>query len=200
MDFEEYFKAILEALHLSISKRISITIGLGGFILIKFGADFFQRKKFFDFWTALLTLIMILTLVTAFADIYDNKKKAKDAEIKKISEKRQKDKEHNLKVIQDRLNEARYRKYILTLSGRKLEMVKKLYLNEHGRGFLPDVDVNTTDLLLHNVIISTNKGKYVTVPSGDLDEQHEKYHLYVLTPQAKKVIDNNYEKFFTSAK
>lgn len=196
MNFEEYFKTILEALHLSISKRIGITIGLGFFILIKFIVDFFQKKNFFDFWTGLFTLTMFLVLVTALADIYDNRQKVKKKKEDELKEKRQKDKEHNLKVMQDRLKEARFRNYILTLSGRKREMVKKLYQNEHGRGFLPDLDVDTTDLLLHDVIVSTYKGKYVTGLNGDLDERHEKYHLYVLTPPAKKVIDNNYNKMF----
>ena len=81
------------------------------------------------------------------------------------------------------------------MSGSKLKRVKKLYNNEHGRDFLPDLDVNTTDLVLHDVIVSTKQYTHFIHPNGRLDERKEISHLYVLTPKAKEIMDKNKEKF-----
>ncbi len=132
---------------------------------------------------------------TAVADIYDKRQSDIKRQEKIEEEKAQKSLKHDLDVIKKRTEQARYRKYILNLSGKKLEMVKRLYNNEHGRDFLPDLDVNTTDLVLHDVIVSTTHYTHFLHPSGKLDEQKETSHLYILTPAAKKVMDKNKEKF-----
>ena len=195
MNLEEYFKTILEVLHLSISRRISLAISFGIFLGIKLLFDIAQKKDFFNWLTVLLTILIFVMLATAMADIYD-KHQANIRHQKELEDKRAQQKlKHDKKLVEERLKQARYRKYITNLSGKKLEMVKRLYNNEHGRDFLPDLDVNTTDLVLHGVIVSTHEYTHILHPGGKLDGQKEICHLYVLTPNAKKVIDENKDKF-----
>lgn len=195
MNINNYLKAILEALNLSISRRISLAISFIIFLVIKFGLDFIQKKDFFNWVTGFLVILIFIMVATALADIYD-KRQADIKSQKELEQKQAKQKlKHDKDLVEIRLEQARYRKYILNLSGKKLEMVKQLYNNEHGRDFLPDLDVNTNDLILHDVIMSTREYTHFLHPGGKLDEQRETCHLYVLTPVAKAVMDKNKKKF-----
>ncbi|KXN75972.1 hypothetical protein [Lactobacillus johnsonii] len=195
MKIEKFLKVFLESLRLSISRRISLAISFTIFLIVKLLFDFVQNKNFLDWLTILLGLLIFVMLATAVADIYDKHQiNIKNQEKLKEKETQQKIK-HDKAVCAERLKEAKYRKYITDLLGSKLKMVKKLYNNEHGRDFLPDLDVNTTDLVLHEVIVSTKQYTHFIHPNGRLDERKEISHLYVLTPRAKEIMDKNKEKF-----
>ena len=87
VNLEEYFKTILEVLHLSISRRISLAISFGIFLGIKLLFDIAQKKDFFNWLTVLLTILIFLMLATAMADIYD-KHQANIRHQKELEDKR----------------------------------------------------------------------------------------------------------------
>lgn len=95
--------------------------------------------------------------------------------------------------LQGYRNSKKFEKYILSLSGRKLDIVKHIYKAEGNRLYLPQNDTDVIDLAMHNVIISLKH--YTVVNSSFIDDINNPPFLYILQPRALDIIKVHESKF-----
>ncbi|OYR97483.1 hypothetical protein CBF61_04090 [Lactobacillus taiwanensis] len=182
---KELAKLILETIKISVSRRISIAISLGLVLFIKAIVNYFQKADFFDLFTEIILVLTFVSLATAIADIYDEKKRKKVEQAKKAERRSEALSRHLLGnwslFLSDTFNEEedKLRDFIRSLPEDQKEILKEIDENEHKRAYLNDIDSNVASLMYNDLIKKTEiyKGSGIN-----------KKHVYILVPKVIPVI------------
>lgn len=88
----------------------------------------------------------------------------------------------------------KYRKYILSLRGRKLDIIKKIYNHPQHHCYLSQKDTDVIELTMHHVIICPDN-KTILSRAVWTDDFNDPPFLFVLQPEALKIMEKHKRKF-----
>lgn len=92
------------------------------------------------------------------------------------------------------VKQREYEKYILDLSGKKLKIIRNMYQNSKHQGYLSQNDTDVLELTMNHVIVSLKAG--IIIGSNNWPEDlNDPPFLYVLQPEALKVIEKHKNRF-----
>ena len=169
----EWIKTVWEALKADVKTRLGIAIGCTFFLVCRSyieqlpnGKNIFSALAVLDFLVCIFFWVSII-LDLVFKIIQETKYKQQD---------------------------RKYSKYILSLKGRKLDIVKQMYANPQHQHYWGQKDTDIMDLTMHHVIVCA--GKYTILDTHVWAEGlSDPPFLYVLQPRALKVIEKHKKKF-----
>ena len=168
----EWIKSAWEAFKSDVKTRLCIAMGVSIFLICRSYIEQLPGgKNVFSVMAVPAFLICIIFWISIVLDL-----------ISKI-----------VQEIREKLNDFKYKKYLLSLDGRKLEIVKKIYASPHYHCYLSQKDTDVMDLDIHGIIISSNQ----TILAARVwtDDFNDPPFLYVLVPQALKIIKKHEDKF-----
>lgn len=163
----ELIKYILESLKLNMKQRAMVFV-FGGIVLCLMPiANYFKMVWFYNKFAWLILLLTIFVAITLIFDFLSFLKRK----------------------YYFRKSEKEYEEYVLSLTGRKQEIVNELYKNEHHQGYFRQHDTNIMELVDKKVIINLKNWaarkyrKYADINDPEL--------LFILRPSALKVLQKN---------
>lgn len=175
-----YIRGAIDALKMDTkSKLIGLCVGLV-VLMLKPLANVLSMTYFYSKFTWIVLLATIFFGVSLIVDLAD----------KKYNEGKE-NKQKKQKRLQ---NQQRLEKYLLNLTSRKKAIILKMYHNRHHRDYASVNDSDVLDLLIHDVILPTNKKKLVDILGRD-NEYNEVQELFLLSPRVVRMLDENKEYF-----
>lgn len=168
----EWIKSAWEAFKSDVKTRLGIAIGVSIFLICRSYIEQLPGgKNVFSVMAVPAFLICILFWVSIILDL-----------IFKIAQK-----------LKDEYKNYKYRKYLLSLSGRKLEIIKRMYANPRHQCYLSQRDTDVMDLIIHRIIKLPDE----TYIGADVwtDDFNDPPFLCVLFPKALNIIRKHEDKF-----
>lgn len=172
----EAIKTTWEAFKSDVKTRLGIAIGFSSFLLCRTYIETLPSgKELFSVLAVPSFFICIIFWISIILDI-----------IFKL-----------IKNLNDKIKWHHYDKYILSLKGRRREIVKQIYhANDQHKMYLNHNDTDVIELEMKGIIVcpkySTILGAEVWPEDGDLNDPP---FLYVLQPAALRLIEKHKKKF-----
>lgn len=173
---EETLKTAWEAFKSDMKTRLGLAIGLTTFLLCRNYIEALPGgNSLFSFLAVPIFLMCIIFWVSIVLDI-----------VFKLTKK-----------VQNNMKWDHYDKYILSLKGRKLDIIKRMYhANDQHKMYLNQNDTDVMELEMKYVIVCPQRktilGPEVWPEDGDLNDPP---FLYVLQPAALRLIEKHKRKF-----
>lgn len=191
-------KQIFSFFKLRLKDKIALSICLTLLIIASFFRKELNLVKLYSITMPWILCFDALSISSVIADFYSNKQNEK-----KIA--KQKEEEANIRIakLEEQKKKARIKKYIfrcyvLELKGNEKRKIQQMYNDIHHRMYLSDYDSETLDLVQKGIIIKTTQYTREDEYISSYVNKHELKHLYVLSPDAMSVIDENKDKFYSA--
>lgn len=168
----EWIKTVWEAFKADVKTRLGIAIGCSVFLVCRSYIEQLPNgQKVFSILAVPAFLLCIFFWVSIILDLV-------------------------FKIIQEmkyKQQDRKYSKYILSLKGRKLDIVKQMYANHQHQHYWGQKDTDIMDLTIHHVIVGSSR----TIVDDYIgaEDLNDPPFLYVLRPEALEVIERHKRKF-----